>query len=392
MTSTLISLLAFLVSLILASQVGVQFIRRRKPHHLLWSVALVLFSIGTGCQFIGEVAGWTVNVYRLWYVSGAVLAAAYLGQGTLYLLMKKAKAHVVMVVLGVATVIAVVLVWTAPVRLGQALDGGVATGQGMPTSVRTLTPFFNIFGTIALVGGALQSMAYFLWNGRGDWRTLGTAAIAAGTIIVAAGGSLSRLGLTEALYPSELGGVVVIFLGFYFSNRPIETTALSSAVLRKRRHKIATWGVSSGALALLGLVMILPVLPWVMDIVKDAQHIYTETIPEENRGTYLLTNEGVMQLYTWKVDPPTFPSDAPTLSVRDLEGIVIIQKQFDVPENYRLYNIDSHQPIDWQLTEQEDSMHLRLVPSEDIGAGEYMLIVPTDSMFGGHDTHYFRLQ
>ncbi len=42
-------------------------------------------------------------------------------------------------------------------------DTAELTGKGvLPTSVRLITPFFNIYGVITLIGGALWSAYYYL--------------------------------------------------------------------------------------------------------------------------------------------------------------------------------------------------------------------------------------
>ncbi len=44
-------------------------------------------------------------VFRLWYLFGAILVAAWLGQGTVYLLVKPRWANILMIVLGIGFVL-----------------------------------------------------------------------------------------------------------------------------------------------------------------------------------------------------------------------------------------------------------------------------------------------
>ena len=149
--------------------------------------------------------------------------------------------------------------------------------------------------------------------------------------------------------------------------------------------------VGVGATVLLGSIAILPILPWVMGIVTDAKHVYTPTVPAENRGAYLVTDDGAMQLFTWHVQPDGFPSDAPTLEPDRIRAATIVQKQFAEPDSYRLLNLTTGQTVEW-ASSAVDGMQLTLRPAGELPPGEYLFIVPSDSMFGGNTVHYFRLE
>lgn len=386
-----VSFLTALVSGLMVVQLLRQYLARRKPHQLAWTIALLLFFLGSGCQFLAELGDWTPGLYRIWYLSGAVLTAAYLGLGSLYLSNRSRSSHLVALLLGLGTAYAAWAVFSARVDLMQAIGpDGIASGKGMPQSVRLLTPFFNIFGTFTVVGGAFKSSWFFLWTGGDNKRAAGTGLIAIGTLVVAIGGTIARLSTPAALYMTELVGITLIFTGFSLTNAPFTPGKLSPGQLKLRRKRIAVYGVSSAALILLGSVAILPVMPWTMGIVGNVKHVYTTSVPEENRGAYLVTDQGAMQLFSWYVEPSDFPDDAPTLDLSSMQSIAIVQKQLSEPEDYRLYNLDTNQAIPWERSYKKD-IQLYLSP-EKLSAGNYMLIVPTDSMFGGKTVHYFRLR
>lgn len=191
---------------------------------------------------------------------------------------------------------------------------------------------------------------------------------------------------------SELVGIFTIFVGFFFTNRSVPNVQRTAAELKQRHKRIARYGVGMGVVAIFGALSLLPILPWTMNIVKDAVHVYTDSIPEKNKGTYFVTDDGVMQLYTWRVELNTFPDDAPILDRDDIQEVVVIYKHFDSPDQYQLYEINTQEHIGWQSSQQDDEMHLTRVPPDPLPSGDYMLIVPTDSMFGGHTTHYFHLR
>jgi vacuolar-type H+-ATPase subunit I/STV1 len=87
--------------------------------------------------------------------------------------------------------------------------------------VRGLTPIFNLYGTVTLVGGALYS-AWIFWRKRILLhRVLGNLMIAAGALLPAFGGAFSRFGVSGVLYLSELLGAILLFLGFLRATTPM---------------------------------------------------------------------------------------------------------------------------------------------------------------------------
>jgi divalent metal cation (Fe/Co/Zn/Cd) transporter len=98
------------------------------------------------------------------------------------------------------------------VAAGRQLTGRVIVSPG----VRTLTPVFNIYGTLALVGGAAWSAWLYFRTRALPRRVIGNILIAVGALLPAIGGSFSRFGLDALLSASELLGVLLIFAGFFF--------------------------------------------------------------------------------------------------------------------------------------------------------------------------------
>jgi glucan phosphoethanolaminetransferase (alkaline phosphatase superfamily) len=201
------------ISFIFALTVLDQFFARRKPYQLIWAVGLFMYFVSTGTEF--WVGAWGLNetIYRLWYLFGAIFVAAYLGMGTLYLLTPRRVAHIIMAILLVASFYACFTVFTAAVDLGVLRS---LSGQAMPQGVRLLTPFFNTFGTIALVGGAIYSV-WVYWRRRlMPHRVISNILVAFGAMLPALGGALARFGVSSTIArPSlELLGIIIIFIGF----------------------------------------------------------------------------------------------------------------------------------------------------------------------------------
>ncbi|HKJ26614.1 MAG TPA: hypothetical protein VJ965_03165, partial [Anaerolineales bacterium] len=158
---------------------------------------------------------------------GAILVAAWLGQGTVYLLAKKPWPTITMVLLVLGSLYGTYRVFTAtldPSLLTTSLHtGSELSGHAITTSgVRGLTPIFNIYGTVTLVGGAIWSAWIFFRKRVLLHRTIGNILIAAGALAPAFGGAGSRFGIPAALYIGELVGAILMFIGFWRATTPMQ--------------------------------------------------------------------------------------------------------------------------------------------------------------------------
>jgi hypothetical protein len=216
--------LSTILSFAFAVLVADQWVRRRQPYQLVWTIGLLWYGISAGTEFLGGAFGWSEPLYRTWYLIGAFGVAAYLGLGTVFLLRNTrfgyfvafsvfagglfsilsgvaranegdpASAATVAAVVGYATVAAIalavatrtrrqlvaplatgillvasavvaVLTMTVPVEApGYFLDPrtGVPTGEAFLSDLRVMTPPFNIAGAFALVFGAVYSAYIFM--------------------------------------------------------------------------------------------------------------------------------------------------------------------------------------------------------------------------------------
>ncbi len=206
-------LLSTIVSLIFAGAVLAQYASRRKPYQLVWAIGLIWYAASTFTEVLVGVGVWNSVVYRLWYLIGAFFVASYLGMGTIYLLAPRRVAHATMALLILGSLVATYLVFTVPVDLA-AIPVGKLRGDALPNYVRLLTPIFNIFGSAALILGALYS-AWVYWRKRiYPERVLSNVLIAAGAFFPSVGSTLLRFGVPDVFYVFEFLGVALIFAGF----------------------------------------------------------------------------------------------------------------------------------------------------------------------------------
>ena len=235
MTSYL-PLLSFVITLVFAATVLHRWWTvRRRAHLLLWGIGLLMYATGGLMEGLYGLFGWHPLVFRLWYLFGAVLVAAWLGQGTVYLLVRRRVfgvrlAHILMAILLVGSFYAAFRVFTAELDPSRMLEGELSGHAIITPGVRVLTPFFNLYGVLMLVGGAIYS-AWIFWRKRIMFnRTVGNILIATGALAPAFGGAFQRFGIPLALYVGEFIGAVLMFMGFLYATRPGEETQPQPAV------------------------------------------------------------------------------------------------------------------------------------------------------------------
>lgn len=226
-----IPLLTTIVTFIFVASVFNRYRLRKGTHLLFWGIGLVFYGLGA----LGEVLlslSFNPLILKMWYISGAMLTAAWLGQGTVFLLVRKpGVARGMAIGLAVVSLLAVALVLLAPLNPAAPVYDVTRPASEQYHDILTrstliiiLTILLNIYGTITLVGGAIYS-AYLFWRKRVLVnRVIGNILIAAGALLPATAGSFVWLGLVDWLYISELLGVILMYLGFLqaTAHRPAE--------------------------------------------------------------------------------------------------------------------------------------------------------------------------
>jgi len=231
---TVTSVLGFAFALVLLRR----FVVRHRPYEGVWALGLLWYALAAGSEAIGGALGWSPDLYRLWYATGAIGVAAYLGAGTLYLhrdppfgslavicllggsVPALATNHLdigflglgaalvltailsfrpglfapaTLVVLMAASVAASYRIFTAELDITQlpVSTEQIVSGAGFDPNIRALTPPFNIAGALILILGAITSALHF-------WRTRALPNRVASNVLIAVGASRRRVSYVAA--------------------------------------------------------------------------------------------------------------------------------------------------------------------------------------------------
>ncbi|MBV9789410.1 MAG: hypothetical protein JOZ51_14595 [Chloroflexi bacterium] len=124
---------------------------------LFWGIGLVFYALGTAMEAAFGLFGWSPWIFRTYYLSGAVLTAAWLGQGTIFLLAKRWLPTASLVVLSLATLYGLYEVGRAELEPTFMSDRLVSTisADNATTSDQVLKLAAE---TVATPGGALMDV------------------------------------------------------------------------------------------------------------------------------------------------------------------------------------------------------------------------------------------
>lgn len=201
---------------------------RRFPerlHLLWWALGIATYGVGTLTESLTTLLGWQEPIFRAWYVSGALLGAAPLAQGTVYLMLSRRVAHALTALLILYVLAASVAVYLSPIDYTlvetHRLSGRVFGWQW----VRMFSPFVNLYAVVFLIGGAILSALRYSADPSMRHRMWANVFIAVGAILPGIGGTATRMGHVEVLYVTELAGMLLTWTGYRMSVRPVVPAA-----------------------------------------------------------------------------------------------------------------------------------------------------------------------
>jgi hypothetical protein len=229
-----LSTLDLVVSAAFTLVVAAQWAVRRRPHQLLWSTALLVWTVAVAAETVAARQGaWSPVTYRLYYACGALMVAAWLGAGSLHLTAPARLARIYLLITGALSLAGLAGVFSYPVdpsMLNRTDTLGFVDVKVFPMiPVRLFVILANLLGTLAFVGSALYSLWQLRARGISGARAVGIGLIAVGGLIAASAHSLGVLGGPGLFRISELAAVAVIFSGYIVSSRRMPGAAPSTA-------------------------------------------------------------------------------------------------------------------------------------------------------------------
>jgi len=208
---------------------------RTKVHLLWWAIGILTFGAGTIVEGAVALVGWREELFRSWYITGALLGGAPLAQSTVYLLFSRRTANIMAIAIFSYVAAVSVLVLLTPIDPQSSDEHRFAADVIEWTWVRAFSPLANTYAVIFLIGGAIYSaVQYRKIAGSGD-QVLGNILIAVGAILPGIGGSFTRAGYVEVLYVTEFVGIILIYFGYRYN---VKSRVSDVSQLREQRQAV----------------------------------------------------------------------------------------------------------------------------------------------------------
>ncbi len=351
---------------------------------MAWLLAAFWLFSGALLQGVGWAAGWSKTGLHLIALSSTALSLLSLGLGaaSLFIPNKLANLLLLPLLLGAAVVVGAVMIEGD----GQALNE-YRPGQGLHF-IRLVA----LFGEALFLFGSVRFAWQPFWDSASPDLIKRMAGLFAGSLLL----TFSVLWIFST--PQDwlqvllsLLGVCLFAPGFGFDLARPAPGSLSKKALARHQLKLRAWGVGGMLTFLFGTLMLMPVFPVFMGILGDVPQplIYLPEMPAGVSGAYLLTEQGTLPLYEWYMPLQQAPRDSAVLSRLQIQQVVVAQKVLYPASDYQLYWLETGQRMAWQMEEQQDT-RLLLKPA-NLPVGSFMLVVPTNGMFGGENFYYFKV-
>lgn len=207
-----ISFFAGAAATVFAVDLWINYARKPRPHVLAYGIGITMFALATWALFGAMMMGWNPFLYRVFFLFGAVLNIPYLALGSMFLVGGKRAGHIMTVLLGAFSAIAITLVSTVGFQR-ELPEGGIphdifASGFGP----RMFAAIGGGMGATILIVLALVSIIRFRKTApRVMW---GSLLILLGTLAASAGGTNLALGEASTFALSLFLAATLIFAGY----------------------------------------------------------------------------------------------------------------------------------------------------------------------------------
>lgn len=189
------------------------YFNRSNNNYLLWlAIGLAAYGAGTFAESYHSIAGFSPFIFKLWYISGALLGGWSLTTGIMYLILNKKTADVMM--WAGLTLAFTISFFTILSPVESLPDNFRLTGSIFHWKfIRSMTAVFHIYTFVLLMGAALYAAFQYSKSTKFRTRFLGIIIITAGGLLPGIGSSHSNMEVTYSFYVTELIGLILIFYG-----------------------------------------------------------------------------------------------------------------------------------------------------------------------------------
>ncbi len=210
------------VTLVFAIMLYKQYRDRGKPHQLYWALSMAQGFLAS-VAYLLAVQGGGAFFFKVYYLFGALMVAAYLGLGSVHLVAPGRVARWCTVLVLALTVAGAAGILMAPVdgEALRALAGTLDSGKGVLGRKGLWLGqliIMNLFGTVGVVLPALYSAFQLAKKQANAGYVLGNALIALGVLFIGGGGTAARLG-AGGFWKSMAIGYIIAFAGFLAIHR-----------------------------------------------------------------------------------------------------------------------------------------------------------------------------
>ena len=211
---------SLLIALAFALSTFERWLDKRKPHEAAWTAALFLFAAASASLLAAVAFGWNDGWFRLFYLFGAIVNVPYLALGTVWLLGGRRWGRPASAVVHAFTAFSAGVIAVAPMHGtidSTKLPQGSDVFDALP---RVLAGVGSGLAATVIVVGALWSAARLVRRPSTRRLALANVLIAAGTLVLGAGGVLnSVLDEMDGFAVSLVVGITLLFAGFLLTNQ-----------------------------------------------------------------------------------------------------------------------------------------------------------------------------
>lgn len=191
---------------------GKYFNNSRTGYFLWLALGLAAYGAGTFAEAYHRMTSFDVFIFKLWYISGAIVGGWALVTGMLYHILHRKTAAFLLVAGWGMMLFLIVTAILSPVTT-QAHGERLSSSVFQWSFIRPVSTVFHLYSFILLAGVALYAAFQYSKSVRFKQRFLGMLLITSGGLLPALGRSHSTMDISLSFYMTELLGLIFIFGG-----------------------------------------------------------------------------------------------------------------------------------------------------------------------------------